>query len=158
MHQRLNLPQETIYRMPMNRDPRETIQIKIPAAYKSLDVIGSCVESMLKKVDEIKDQAQLTYQIRLAAHEVCTNIINHAYAGLDGQIRLAFSVVDSPLRMVVDLWDDGAPFDPSTVSMPDLNRALTSGYGLFLIHQLMDEVIYESLPEQNHWQLVKKLS
>lgn len=144
--------------MHKDRDPRETIQIKIPASYKSLEVIGSCVESMLQKVDEIKDRAQLTYQIRLAVHEVCTNIINHAYAGLEGQIRLAFAIIDLPLLMVIDIWDDGTPFDPSTVTRPDLNKAQTSGYGLYLVHQLMDDVIYESLPEQNHWQLVKKLS
>lgn len=144
--------------MQNNRPPRETMQIKIPASYKNLEVVGECVDSMLQAIDQIEDRSQIAYQIRLAVHEVCTNIINHAYAGIEGQIRLAFTTTDSPLRMVVDVWDDGASFDPATVRTPDLNKAQTSGYGLFLVHQLMDEVAYESLPDQNHWRLVKIIS
>jgi anti-sigma regulatory factor (Ser/Thr protein kinase) len=43
------------------------------------------------------------------------------------------------------------------VQPPNEKEAQTSGYGLFLIHSLMDEVRYHPWPQKNHWQLMKRL-
>ena len=60
-------------------------------------------------------------------------------------------------HLLVDLFDQGRSFDLANVPQPDLDSAPIRGYGLFLVHELMDDVNYTSNHERNHWRLVKHL-
>jgi anti-sigma regulatory factor (Ser/Thr protein kinase) len=59
---------------------------------------------------------------------------------------------------VVDLRDSGQAFDLPSIQPPNENGVQTSGYGLFLIHRLMDEVQYSPETGNNRWRLVKILT
>ncbi|MFL7867610.1 MAG: ATP-binding protein [Anaerolineales bacterium] len=90
------------------------------------------------------------YSIQLAADEASTNIIEHAYAGIDnGTIEIDCSIADDELKIV--MRDNGRAFDPSSVPEPnvkaDLSERKIGGLGMYLMRKLMDEVFYESLPE-----------
>ena len=87
------------------------------------------------------------YEIDLAVDEASSNIIDHAYKDLpEGDISLILSHTDSAMTII--LQDDGNGFDLSWVPKPDLDGPLEErrerGLGVFLIHELMDQVIYES--------------
>ena len=60
-------------------------------------------------------------------------------------------------HLLVDLFDQGRSFDLANVPQPDLDSAPIRGYGLFLVHELMDDVNYTPNHERNHWRLVKHL-
>lgn len=134
------------------------IRLDLPAEHKHLNVIGACLNAILERVDQINDRDMLAYNLELALHETCTNIVEHAYSEQEGRIRVAMSVISNPHRqLIVDLHDTGASFNPTEADDPDLEGAQVHGYGLFLMRQLLDEVVYRSSDASNHWRLVKNI-
>ena len=92
------------------------------------------------------------YNIQLATDEAASNIIEHAYEGInDGILELSCGMESDAIKII--LVDHGAPYDPDSIPMPDLKADLSErkigGLGIFLMRKLMDEVRYESHPEKN---------
>lgn len=133
------------------------IRIEIPATFQHLHVIDGCVKAVLTAVSDLQNRDVVTYNVELAVHETCTNIVEHAYAQQNGRIEANIALESGPRRLVVDLYDTGRAFDISTVSSPNLDEPQEAGYGLFLVHNLMDEVMYKARDTNNHWQLIKHL-
>ena len=93
------------------------------------------------------------YNIQLAADEAASNIIEHAYEGVnDGLLELSCGVHGNTITSI--LVDHGESFDPSEIPMPDLKADLSErkigGLGIFLMRKLMDEVRYEVQPNKNN--------
>lgn len=98
--------------------------------------------------------SDFAYQMELAASEVVTNVIKHAYTGAGGEIRGQITLL--PNRVELDLYDDGAPFDLPSIPPPDLAEPHEGGYGLLIVRKAVDEVTYTpASPDGNHWRLVK---
>jgi serine/threonine-protein kinase RsbW len=141
----------------------EGIRLEIPAEYRFLNVVAACIDAVLEPFETQTDKTTLVYQVRLAVHEACTNIIDHAYGNRGtgqtrskpGRIEIQFSCKQNARRLVIDLYDSGAASTLPPIQSPDPQNVQTSGYGLFLMHELMSEVFYESQPGKNHWKLVK---
>jgi len=136
----------------------EVIRLDLPASNKYLNVLCNCLGAMLDRIEHIADREATTNNIQLAVNEVFANIVGHAYAGIvDGRITITVMLYPYPRRMCIELNDTGAAFDPSTVVTPNLEEVQVHGYGLFLIHELMDEVNYQAGSQGNHWRLAKHL-
>lgn len=136
----------------------EQIKLDLPATSKYLNVLSAVIAEVLTRVDGLAQRESVAYNAQLAAHEACANIIDHAYAGTTGQrIAVVITVDDQPLRLVIDLYDSGQPFDLEQTPEPNLNVPQVRGYGLFIIRSLMDHVSYHPEPGNNHWCLVKHL-
>ncbi len=129
---------------------------KFPARHDHLRAISSFV------MDAIKDSpfdSRQRYAIDLAVDEACSNVIDHAYGGDEkGEIRLSLDLNETGLKLSIQ--DDGAPFDPDCVIEPDLTSPLETrcerGLGVYLIRNLMDEVVYDfSSPGVNQITMVK---
>ncbi|MEO7909887.1 MAG: ATP-binding protein [Roseiflexaceae bacterium] len=142
----------------MSVQPSEVIRLDLPATHKYLNILGACISELLARVENVIEREAISYNLQLAAHEACANIIDHAYAGdLGRRILVIITLTECPRQLIIELQDTGYSFDPATVPQPNLNEAHDHGYGLFLMHSLMDEVTYTSRPEGNHWTLVKHL-
>jgi serine/threonine-protein kinase RsbW len=91
----------------------------------------------------------------VAVGEICNNVIKHAYAGEAGRpIAIALSVF--PDRFVVDVEDEGEPYDPRGYTPPDLDAVPETGLGLFLVRRTVDEVAFDTArPRGTRWTLVK---
>jgi serine/threonine-protein kinase RsbW len=136
----------------------EIVRLDLPASHKYLNILGACIAELLVRVDGIEEREVLTYNIQLAAHEACANIVDHAYAGeLERRIEIILTLAGPPRQLIIDLHDTGSAFDLSSVPTPDLDQAHDHGYGLFLIRSLMDEVTYTPRSGGNHWCMVKQL-
>lgn len=86
------------------------------------------------------------YEIGLAVAEALTNIVRHAYGGrTDRLIELELAIDDNALRL--DIGHSGTPYDPETYEPPDLDEPQAGGYGVFLIHSLLDEVVQDTSAE-----------
>jgi serine/threonine-protein kinase RsbW len=121
-----------------------------PGRFESLSSIGQFVRA--QAVDCGLDE-KAVYQVEMAVDEACSNIIEHAYACKDeGDISLTCR--KSPDGLTVILRDSGRPFDPKTVSMPDLSVGLdereSHGLGLFFIYEWMDQVQYDYKPGEGN--------
>jgi serine/threonine-protein kinase RsbW len=136
---------------------QDVLWLDLPATNQYLGVLSACITEMLRHVEGLDDLPTLAYGIQLAAHEICVNIVEHAYTGYaEGRIKIGLMILRQPLRFVVELADNGRPFDPSPLA-PLQNDLQDRGRGLLLVHKLMDEVMYQRLPDGNHWRLVKQL-
>lgn len=135
----------------------DVIRLELPATYKYLSVLEACISAMLERVESIPERNTLSYNVTLAVHETCTNIVEHAYAERAGTIKAILCLAGEPRRLVIDLYDTGRSFSMPEVQQPNLEEVQTNGYGLFLIHELMDEVSYHPQSGDNRWRLVKNL-
>lgn len=133
------------------------IKLELPAAYRYLNILGSVVGALLERVEGIEARDTVRYNVELALHETCTNVVEHAYGEEEGRISVALTVEEQPRRLVMDVSDTGRSFDLSTIQEPDLNQPQTNGYGLFLVHRLVDQVTYHTENGRNRWRLVKNL-
>jgi anti-sigma B factor antagonist len=80
-------------------------------------------------------------RLELGVQEAAANIYRHAYRGApDGPIRL--DLVADPDRIALTLSHDGDDFDPTAVPRPAFDGSRDGGFGLYLIHQCLDEVCY----------------
>jgi serine/threonine-protein kinase RsbW len=133
------------------------VRLNLPASHKFLNVVGACLTAMLERISPGSEYQATAYNLELAVHETCTNIVDHAYYDSDGRIDITLSLAEQPRRLVVDLHDTGRTFDLSTIEEIDLEDPHVRGYGLFLVKQLLDEVCYYPETGNNHWRLVKRL-
>jgi len=100
---------------------------------------------------------QDAHDLGVAFSEACANVHRHAYGGRrDGRVEVRVVVDDE--RIMVVLAHDGDPFDPSGYAPPDLRRPSESGYGLYLIKALVDEVSFEDTGSGGRVVLVKRKS
>jgi serine/threonine-protein kinase RsbW len=85
------------------------------------------------------------HDLRLAVEEVCTNIIQHAYGGRPGPIRIDFR--ESGSRYLITIEDQAEPFDPSSAPAADLSSGWEErrpgGQGWHLVKNVVEEVRYE---------------
>ena len=99
------------------------------------------------------------FAIELACDEACNNVIEHAYRHTDGPLHLTCSVRQADF--VIEIQDQGRPFDPTIVLPPKRLRRPADrpvgGLGIHLMRQLMDVVEYRFSPESgNHLMMVKR--
>lgn len=142
----------------MSTDSSDVIRIELPATTKYLSILGSCIAEILARVDDLEQRESITYAVQLAAHEACANIVDHAYSGYNEQrIEIVMTLENRPKRFIIDMYDNGKPFDIEQVGIPNFEEPQVRGYGLYIIRSLMDDVSYQPNPGNNHWCLVKHL-
>ncbi len=80
------------------------------------------------------------HAFELSVCETFSNSVRYADpANEEKNVTICFSSCNDSLTVSVS--DTNPPFDPVT-SLPDINSYPEKGFGLFMIHQLMDEVTY----------------
>jgi serine/threonine-protein kinase RsbW len=98
---------------------------------------------------------QDAHDLGVAFSEACANVHRHAYEGRsDGRVEVC--VTFEADRVVVALSHDGRTFDPAEYAPPDLHRASESGYGVYLINALVDDVTFEITGSGGRVTLVKR--
>jgi serine phosphatase RsbU (regulator of sigma subunit)/anti-sigma regulatory factor (Ser/Thr protein kinase)/transposase len=132
-------------------------ELTVEARPDDLPGVRTFVEEALQQ-SPLSEKARR--EARLAVDEACANIIEHAYAGRRGSITVEVAI--SGGSATITLRDHGRPFDPEAVGSPDLSRYVKTGkkggFGLFLIHKIMDEVRYARAGDVNTLTLVKRFA
>jgi len=137
----------------MSRHPK-AVRLVVPATLEALREISQAIEKFLGGVEAIEDREIFTYNVVLAVQELCANIVQHGYAGQAGTIAVHLQTGGQPLGLTVTV-EDKAPriFDETRWLAPNLDEPKERGLGIWLIKQLMDEVIYQPASGNNRWQL-----
>ena len=117
-------------------------------------LIKSRLDQLTKARNWIAEKAQAAgfspddvFALKLAVSEACANIIRHAYEGAEDK-DIILSVCIEGDKLLLTIRDFGKKFDLSRYKPPDLDRPAESGYGIYLIRELMDEVEYDTSPSQ----------
>jgi serine/threonine-protein kinase RsbW len=95
---------------------------------------------------------------QLAVEEAITNVIVHGYEGREGEIVIACQATTGLVEIQIE--DTAPPFDPLSLPDPDLTGDVDDrkigGLGIFLIRQVMDEIVYRYEHNKNILVLVKR--
>jgi serine/threonine-protein kinase RsbW len=102
----------------------------------------------------LKGEALL--HVELAVGEAVSNIVRHAYAGAADR-ELWVEVDNSPEAIAIRLFHWGDVFDPASVAAPAFDGSREHGFGVYIIEQCMDDVVYSrDLQGRNCVCLIKK--
>ncbi len=96
------------------------LKIKLPAK----------IENLRRFIDFVSDYAKQNQfsderikEIELATEEALVNISKYAYPNDIGDIELRCQMQDNNI-LVIEIIDNGIPFDMNSVSEPDLNSSI----------------------------------
>ena len=135
----------------------ERYEIEVEGTMRSLQVIQHFVEAMLKRLDIADPPA---YDIRLAVDEIATNIVKHAYKEKPGQIWVMCYRLGDEFYVIVK--DEGRPFDPMAIPVPDVTSGLENrkigGLGIYFVRRVMTRMSYEYRDGKNIITMVKKIA
>lgn len=127
--------------------------INIPSRIDEIRKTSSRIIDALKDYD--LDEGTI-FDIRLSTEEALRNAIQHGNKGKeDLPVNISFTVDNKILEIIIE--DNGKGFDYRKVPDPttDENILRTCGRGIYLIHNLMDEVHYND--KGNKIRMVKYL-
>ncbi|MFM8321191.1 MAG: ATP-binding protein [Chloroflexota bacterium] len=134
--------------------------IALQADLEQLRGAGQALRALLEQAAAPEDTLGAC---ELAVQELLTNIVNHACHGEASQvIRVELTVEGGPggAALTVRTWDNGTPaeLDLDNIAMPDPLALQVGGYGLALMHALVDRLEYTRQGAQNCWVLVKSFT
>mgnify|MGYP000905311068 CR=1 FL=1 len=114
--------------------------------------ISSDFAELIKIRDFISDKANnfgfsddQINKIVMAVDEACTNLIKHSNK-FDKAKNICIQVETDNKLFIVNILDDGIPFNPINYPSPDINDYLqkpkSGGLGIFIIKRVMDNISY----------------
>lgn len=111
--------------------------------------------------DSLGVPPDVAFQLNLVLDEAVANVVNYAYPEPGHELQVKMDKVDD--QLVVQIVDQGVPFDPTTESKtPDITLSVEErpigGLGIFLIKEMMDVVEYERQGDSNVLTLKKNLA
>lgn len=139
--------------------------VEVPASPHAVDAVHAALARLWTAAAALPRPPDEGARMRfdLAAVEIATNVIRHAYAGqAPGPLRLRLRATDDRVEALFE--DVGAPYvEPEREShvpdaFDDLLDVPEGGFGLALVRSSVDSVDYERTAEgANRWSLVKLL-
>ena len=122
------------------------------------------LSSLAEKIDNLSEEwaisLALAMNMNLVIEEAVSNIIFYAYNNNDKH-KITISISLENNRLTIKITDDGIPFNPLAQQQPDINLPVeerpVGGLGIFLISQMMDEMNYARLKNQNILTLKKSI-
>jgi len=102
-------------------------------------------------------EGSVTYVVQLAVEELILNVIKHGgHEDARRSIAIKLDLNDSQHAML-EVQDDGEPFDPRVLPEPDFDDMLEStrigGLGVHLIRSLADSIDYQRVDDRNRIRL-----
>jgi anti-sigma regulatory factor (Ser/Thr protein kinase) len=117
----------------------------LPAEHEALRSLGPWLAELLGT--PLADVPGLLARIELALHEVCVNVVDHAYGGGPGELTVTGRADDRIVELRIT--DTGCAFERHEVVAPQAGVPQIRGYGLMIVHQLVDDVEYDRAGHTN---------
>ncbi len=83
-------------------------------------------------------------EFELAVTEALSNICRHAYHSREDE-RIEMRAAVASDSIIIELLHSGDTFDPSRVEMPAFDGSREGGFGIFIIQQATDEIVYSEV-------------
>ena len=137
--------------------PEVSASILVPAKLEFFEKAMGFVHSELaKRVCPVNIQNQ----VDVCMEELFVNVVKYAYPDPDvcGNIRVAYTYKADPNRIIVEISDEGTPFNPLKVLEEGRLEDGTevAGTGIFLTAQIADDMGYEYRDDCNVVSFTKK--
>ena len=116
-------------------DGSRTVRLTIPAKPEYI-TLSRLALAGLSRVRTLPDDTLA--DLKLALTEACSNSVRHAYDGGEGHVDISFELHDD--RLVVEVADDGAGFEPEDAGKGENDELSEGGLGIAIIRSIADEV------------------
>lgn len=127
----------------------------------SIERLGEVTAFLDSSLDGLDMKAGDTTQLEVAVEEIFTNICNYAYGGKTGVVCIGIEAKQNPRSISITFTDSGTPYNPLEKSDPDITLSADEreigGLGIFMVKQIMDEILYDYKDGQNILTLKKFL-
>ena len=121
---------------------RSVYTLTIPSSTQHLETVREFVGDHARAAGFSDESVE---QLKIAVDEACTNVIEHAYGG-EAAHQIGVSVIVQADRFTIRIQDEGKAFDPRTYKEPNIfeyaKRRKAGGFGVHIMHRLMDHVEY----------------
>ena len=120
----------------------DKIMLKLPSDPRNISVVESFVNRM---VEQYKISPDLHCNILVSLTEAVNNAIIHGNRGDESKnVLIQFKRIKNLIAIRVS--DEGGGFDPQKIPDPTTPENLTrcGGRGVFLMHQLSDQICYHN--------------
>ncbi len=125
----------------------------------SLDALATISDFVVEQARAAGMDEHAVWEVQLAVDEATTNVIQHGYSEIGGQIKVVVNVSGDEFQ--VRIYDRGKRFDSATVPEPDLTSPLeerrTGGLGLYLMRTLMEQVEFRFHEGENMVAMTKRI-
>ena len=138
-------------------DSEGKIRLAIDSDLRELERTRQFVRKACQLLSGEPATADFTELFELAVNETITNVIRHAHQNKAGdEIELFAENSDEGLQITVGY--NGENFDPKTAAAPVFDGSCEGGFGLFIISNCVDRVVYtHDSNNQNTICLTKKI-
>ena len=127
-----------------------------PIARRAEEIIDAIL-----RTPEVASCPKESYAIHLVCEELVVNVVSYAYADeAEGYLKIQIEKADEAIT--IRFIDGGVAFNPLEREMPDVSLSMEErqigGLGIFLTVQMMDEVQYERINNENVVTIKKRIS
>ncbi len=100
------------------------------------------------------------FALEVCVEEIVTNVIKYGYpTGTEGEITVRLAL--DPPRLLIEVEDEGVPFDPTATAPVDVNQDLADrpigGLGIHMVKSMMAELHYSRNDSRNLLTMVAAL-
>jgi len=115
-------------------------KVEIPS---DIEYIKRISKEILRILQHLKIDKSIQFDVRLAVEEAVRNAIQHGNR-YKKELPIAISYIVDNDKIEIEVEDKGKGFDLKKIPDPRSGEGLTkeSGRGVFLMHKLMDKVVY----------------
>ena len=134
------------------------VDIVVPNKKRYLSLIGNIAEEVARALDRYAgDRDALAYHLNLVLTEAMANAIEHSSpVDTDHTVRVCIFIEEDDL--CIRVYDHGQGFNIDLIPTPEPDDLSERGRGIFLIHTLMDVVVYRQTEAGNMLEMHKRLN
>ena len=151
----------TVMSLEVGVPPEITATLKLPAIVTNLPIVNEFIHSEL---DRRLCPKRVQNQLDIAVEELFVNVCHYAYPDATpekpGTVRVLRTFSAEPPSIVVDIVDEGVPYDPlakpDAVTPDNIEDVPIGGLGILMAKKCTDEMRYERLDGSNIVTIVKK--
>lgn len=113
----------------------------------NVENIPSVKKFVLSELEKLGCTERLMMQMKMAVDELFANISFYAYDSGTGPVTVQFDFEETSSAAVLTFIDEGKPYNPLEADEPDVELEADlrpiGGLGIFLVRNLMDDMLYE---------------
>lgn len=122
-------------------------KLEVSSDLRELARVRDFVRHVCRELDGPALDETSTSEVQLAATEAASNIMRHACGGrADSKIDVQGQVRDDHIS--IELSHDGERFTMPQIESPKIDISTEGGLGLYLMHRILDDVIYREKQDQ----------
>lgn len=119
-------------------DNAAKVKMHMSSTSSNLALIRKIIVASVKHLNFPKD---IIEGLKLAVTEACTNVIRHAHK-YDDSKSFDIEMQGCNQAFIIEILYNDPGFDPTKIPVRDLSEVREGGYGVFLMHSIMDYVNY----------------